>query len=569
MMKMLKKLSGNEKINWLGKDASNALESISRRMTDSQCELEVQLDNRIRELHSLNDNLMKEEQLYRETEEALRESEERYRLLFNEMSEGFALHEIICDNSGKPVDYRFLDVNPAFERLTSLKKEEILQRKVSEVLPGLEPQWVEIYGRVALTGNPEQFSDYTVSLDRYYDVFAYCPRLGQFAVLFMDAASRLNAANALQESEQKYRMVFDTAPNLIALLDPKGYILECNRRVKGFLGYEPQEIMGRHMGEFIRYENSAVSMKLWEELIAEGYSHNKEFILIKNDGSFVHATLSLSMTYNAEGKVDRVICIAEDRTEAIRAKAEIEELNRGLEHRVKERTSQLADLNRELETFSYSVSHDLKAPLRAIEGFCRILLEDYAPCFDDEGRRYASIIMKNVSHMSNLINDLLAFSRMGRTQIGKTTVPMQDLTRAVFEELRLIYPERDIRLQLEPLPDTYGDPSMLRQVMENLLSNAMKFTRIRPVSNITVGFEDRDHEVVYFVRDNGVGFDMKYAGKLFGVFQRLHAPDEYEGTGVGLAIIQRIIFRHGGRVWADARLNEGAEFGFALPKPAG
>ena len=223
---------------------------------------------------------------------------------------------------------------------------------------------------------------------------------------------------------------------------------------------------------------------------------------------------------------------------------------------------------KELEAFSYSVSHDLRAPLRAIDGFSRILAEDHATRLDDEGMRLLNVIRGNAQKMGLLIDDLLKFSRLGRQELAFSSVDMTSMAQSVFKDLSNHEQNRQIDFKAAELPSVYGDPSLLRQVWTNLFSNALKYTRQEEVAIIEVTGEVRDKDVVYCVVDNGVGFDMQYADKLFGVFQRLHADSTFEGTGVGLALISRIIKRHGGRVWAEAAPDEGAKFLFALPQDA-
>ena len=237
-----------------------------------------------------------------------------------------------------------------------------------------------------------------------------------------------------------------------------------------------------------------------------------------------------------------------------------------LERRIHERTAQLEAANRELEAFTYSVSHDLRAPLRAIDGYTRILLEDYQPLLDDEGKRICSVISQGAHKMSDLIDDLLAFSRLGRAAINPSNIDMETLAKTIFQELTTVQSRKRIDFQMDSLPPAVGDPALLRQVWVNLLSNSIKFSRKKKRAVIRVRGENTENETVYSVQDNGVGFDMQYSDKLFGVFQRLHSVKEFEGNGVGLALVQRVIHRHGGRVWAEGEVGKGATFYFTLPR---
>jgi light-regulated signal transduction histidine kinase (bacteriophytochrome) len=235
-----------------------------------------------------------------------------------------------------------------------------------------------------------------------------------------------------------------------------------------------------------------------------------------------------------------------------------------LEQRVLERTAQLEAANRELEAFSYSVSHDLRSPLRAIDGFSRILLRDYAALLPAEGQHRLQLVRSNAQQMGHLIDDLLTFSRMSRQPLNKQPVVVSDFVRRVIDELRGEQEDRPIEIIIGDLPPCLADPALLKHVFVNLLSNALKFSGKRDVPRIEVGHRSINHEQVYYIKDNGVGFDMRYVDKLFGVFQRLHSSEEFAGTGVGLAIVQRIIHRHGGRIWAEAAVGAGATFFFTL-----
>ena len=246
------------------------------------------------------------------------------------------------------------------------------------------------------------------------------------------------------------------------------------------------------------------------------------------------------------------------------AEMEIHQLNAELEERVHRRTAELEVANQELEAFAYSVSHDLRAPLRAIDGFSRKVVMSYGESLDDEGRRQLQVVRDNARKMGTLIDDLLAFSRMGRREMALQRLFMDSMVKSVADELRLAEPQRSIELVFSPLPSAWGDAAMLRQVWVNLLANAVKFSSQRQVAHIEVGGRNEGGEALYWVKDDGAGFDMQYADKLFGVFQRLHRQDEFEGTGVGLAIAQRILHRHNGRIWGEGAPDAGATFWFTL-----
>jgi light-regulated signal transduction histidine kinase (bacteriophytochrome) len=250
-----------------------------------------------------------------------------------------------------------------------------------------------------------------------------------------------------------------------------------------------------------------------------------------------------------------------DITERKRAEEALQKVHEELQ----EHAARLEAANKELESFSYSVSHDLRSPLRAIAGFTRMILDEKGATFDPETRRKFGVVQENANKMGQLIDDLLRLSRLGRAELTRSKIDMVGLVREVLQEIRMTEPQREFATEIGDLPTAQGDPTMIRQLLSNLLSNAVKFTRGKQGARIEVGSFERSGEQVYYVKDNGVGFDMKYYNKLFGVFQRLVSESQFEGTGVGLASVQRVVQRHGGQVWAEGKDHEGAAFYFTLP----
>ncbi len=624
-------------------------------------------------------------------DQEIRQSETRYRGLFENMLEGFAYCQMHFENS-QPVDWTYLDVNAAFEHLTGLK--EVIGKKVSVVIPGLRqsnPELYEIYGRVALTGQPERFETYLDLLGIWFSISVYSPAKEFFIAVFDNITERKNAEQALRDREAQYRAVIETSPDGFWMADKHGRILEVNDSYARLSGYSRQELLSMNIADLEAMERPEdISDHIAR--VMNGPSDLFETAHLRKDGTTWQAEIISTYWPIGDG---RLFVFSRDITERKRTEQEIKRLNAELEQRVQERTAELSDLynnapcgyhsldpngvivrindtelgwlgyrreeivgkarirdmltpdskqifdktfpifkqrgwlndveiefirrdgtflpvllsataildahgsllmsrstivdhterkraeeamrasqaqleaaNKELEAFAYSVSHDLRGPLRAIDGFSRIIIEDYADRLDAEGNRLLEVIRNNTRKMDELISDMLALSRVSRLDMTFTTIDMTKMAAAAFSENVPPEVQQKFKFSIAALPPATADPTLMRQVWVNLITNAVKYTLPKEDRRIEVGGYQQDGNNVYYVKDSGVGFNPAYAHKLFGVFQRLHKVEDFEGTGVGLAIVQRVVQRHGGSTWAEGKVDEGATFYFSIPGKA-
>jgi PAS domain S-box-containing protein len=377
-----------------------------------------------------------------------------------------------------------------------------------------------------------------------------------------EAAERLRVVEALRASETRFRSVLELAPDGFVIADREGCITLANTQAHRIFGYGPGELLGAAIEalvpERLRGGHTAHRTHYLAQPRTRPMGAGLDLMGLRKDGTEVPVEISLSPMATEDGLL--VIAVVRDIAERMRVEERIRQLNGDLERRVAE----LGAANDELEAFSYSVSHDLRAPLRAIDGFSQALLEDHAERLDDEGREYLARVRAAAQRMAGLIDDLLDLSRVTRREMRRVPVDLSAVARTVALELERSEPGRQVEFAIADGVQAEGDPHLLRAVLENLLGNAWKFTGARPHARVAFGATPMDGTVAYFVADNGIGFDMAYADRLFRAFQRLHAMHEFPGTGIGLATVQRIVHRHGGRVWAEAQPGTGATFYFTL-----
>lgn len=388
------------------------------------------------------------------------------------------------------------------------------------------------------------------------------------ANILATAVERARADEAVRASEARFRAVVQNAQHMVTIVDGNGKIIYDSPPVHHLLGYDLQERLGQSVFDYIHPDDAATALATLSELsVAENPHTNLQMRVRHGDGSWRHVEANTVNMLDA-APLQGIVVNWYDVTERVRIQREIEELNAELEARVAQRTAQLEATNRELEAFAYSVSHDLRAPLRAIDGFARILTEEAAEELSPGSQRYLQRIRHNAQQMDRLIQELLGFARLNRQTLKKQPVAPDEVAREALQGFAEEQQERNVQVTVRALPPACADRSMLLIVFTNLLSNAFKFTRVRQAAKIEVGAlgaaEREDGHNVYYVRDNGVGFNIQYASRVFGVFQRLHRVEEYEGTGVGLATVQRIIRRHGGEVWFESGEEQGATLYFTL-----
>ena len=362
-------------------------------------------------------------------------------------------------------------------------------------------------------------------------------------------AERERAEEALRAHADQYSTILNTTPDGFWLVDDRGRLLDVNEAYCRMSGYTSEELLRLSVPDLEAAEKTDETERHMQRIIGSGSDRFESRHLTK-DGQIFDVEISVTFLATKRWSIVFVRDISK---------------RKQAEQTLAERTAQLEAANKELESFSYSVSHDLRAPLRAIDGYARMIIKKQTDKFDEDTLSKFNVIRSSTQMMGQLIDDLLAFSRLGRKDMSMSPIDMDQLVREVWTVMQDVNPGRNMIMTVNGIPPGCGDRALMKQVYFNLISNAVKFTKYRDAARIEAGGHTEGNENIYYVRDNGTGFDMAYYDKLFRVFQRLHSGDDFEGTGVGLATVQRIVHRHGGRVWAEGKVDEGATFYFSLP----
>jgi PAS domain S-box-containing protein len=558
----------------------------------------------------------------RAAERAVQESAQRYRSLFSGMTEGFALHEILCDGKGEPCDYRFLEINPAFERLTGLKREDVEGKVVSQVLPNNDPIWVHKYGEVALTGQSVHFEHYSAPLKRHYEVFAYRPAPRQFAVLFMDITERKRAEEALREAKEHLEIrvmertaelqranralreeiaerrraeegvkterqrlygVLETLPAYVVLLSADYHVPFANRFFRERFG----ESHGRRCFEYLFHRTEPCEICESYTVMKTAAPHHWEWTgpdgrhydifddpFTDTDGSALILEMGIDITERKRAEVElrrhqeHLEELVKERT------AEVENRNAQLAAEVAERrraeaalttaAAELARSNKDLEQFAYVASHDLQEPLRMVTGFVELLEKECQGALTADACTYISHAVDGARRMRTLIDDLLTFSRVTTRGGQVEATRSEEVLEEALAALHLAIQEAGATVTHGALPTVRADATQLAQVFQNLVGNAVKFHGAEP-PRVHVEARREGEHWLFSVRDNGIGIAAEFRDRIFLIFQRLHTRREYPGTGIGLALCKKIVERHGGRLWVESEPGRGSTFFFTLP----
>lgn len=587
-------------------DGEEFILSISRNITQLK-KKEEENQNLIEELDVANEELRSSNEELQSANETLRENSELYRQFFNSPLNGFALCELLVDDEGKPSDFIYLEVNKTFEDFTGLTRDDVLNKKVTEVLPPEEAaELIEKYGRVVLEGEKAHFELPRPSSNKYYEIYAFSPKERQFIALIMDITSHKEAEEKALKAQKDWEDTFYAVPDLIALVDTDYNVLRVNRSLADRLHIKPEDCKGLKCYELIHGTHEPPLICPHTLMMEDNVEHTREMHEDDLDGDFivsaspiynekqeligdVHVLRDITQRKKAELRIQGMLENEQSLTEELRVSNEelqdiTEELqtsNEGLQSTtielqkanekltsykdsLEEAIEKLEISNRELEQFAYVASHDLQEPLRMVSSFAQLLEKRYKGELDDDADDFIGFIVEGAQRMKDLIDDLLTFSRLSTASREFRPTNMNKVLEDVLLSIKPSVEAENATITHDDLPTVQCDPSQIRQLFQNLISNAIKFHEKAP--EIHIFAEESDGKWRFGVSDNGIGIHPDHQDKIFDIFKRLHTREEYEGTGIGLSICKRIVEIHGGDIWVKSKPGEGSTFYFTLPK---
>lgn len=483
-------------------------------------------------------------------ERALQIANKKFLGLFNNKIVGLAYCQTVFDSQNQAEDYIILDINPTYEHLTGIKKEQIVGKKITEAAPGVSQDLINRHNQVALTGEEDRFEIYEPVTHRWYEVNVFSPDKGYFIALFSNITERKLAEEELHKSEQRFRALATAGFSVVYRMNPDWSEMW---QLSGSDFLTDTNANRNWIKEYIPGQDHSLVISAIDEAIRNKSIFELEHRVIQADGSIAWTHSRAVPLINIVGEIIEWFGVARDIT--TRKQAE-EDLNR--------RTEELVIANSDLEAFSYSVSHDLRTPLTAIMGLNYLFINEYGEKLDEHGKTILEHITASTEKMESIINDLLSLARFSRETMDCQKTDLKPFAKSVVEELRQSEPHRQVRIDIADSMPAIADTKLITIALTNLIGNAWKYTSKNPEALIGIGLTTIENEDVFFVRDNGVGFDMNFTEKIFQPFHRLHSEREFAGTGVGLAIVNRIIQRHGGKIWAESQINKGSTFYFTL-----
>ena len=482
-------------------------------------------------------------------QQSLYETEEKYHSLYTSMNEGVALHKILYNQAGQAADYIIMDVNPSYEEILGLKREDVINRKASEIYGTANPPYLDIYSSVAETGNPKTFETYFEPMNRYFNISVFSPKQGEFATIFENITRRKKAEKQIEY----HSLLLSKVNDAIIGSDSNFQINYWNKGAEQMYGYTEAEAWGKTTIELLRPTYAAGEReKIIDELKRQDSS--KAIIHTRHrNGTEVIAEVNSTRIKDEAGSTSGYVVVYHDITKRQKA---TEELKRSSE--------ELAKTNADLKQFAYVASHDLREPLRMITSFLQLLERRYKDQLDQNANEFIGFAVDGAKRLDKMIMDLLEYSRVANQQMQFNDVGLQEVMDRVLSDLKVLIKENGAQITYDSLPTIWSDENLLVRLFQNLISNSIKYRREEaPIIHISA--EKEGNKYVFIVKDNGMGIDPQNLERIFTLFHRLHTHEEYEGSGIGLTIAQRIVHQHGGEIWAESEPGKGSAFYFTIP----